>query len=58
MLLPLWRLLPLLTLGYGICFIDRSNVSFAELQLKDDLESSRDTIESKNHTSSRYIRFN
>lgn len=32
-----WRLLPLIALGYAIAFIDRVNISFAALQMNQDL---------------------
>lgn len=32
-----WRLLPLIGLGYGIAYMDRINISFAALQMNDDL---------------------
>ena len=32
-----WRLLPLLTLGYLVSFVDRSNVGFAALQMNRDV---------------------
>ena len=35
-----WRLLPLLFLGYGIAYIDRLNISFAALQMNQDLHFS------------------
>jgi MFS transporter, ACS family, tartrate transporter len=35
-----WRLLPLLFLGYGIAYMDRVNISFARLQMNDDLHFS------------------
>src|SRR5690242_13364025 len=35
-----WRLLPLLFLGYGIAYVDRLNVSFAALQMNQDLHFS------------------
>ena len=35
-----WRLLPLIALGYGISYIDRSNISFAALQMNQDLRFS------------------
>ncbi len=35
-----WRLLPLIALGYGIAYIDRSNISFASLQMNQDLHFS------------------
>ena len=35
-----WRLLPLLFLGYGIAYIDRLNISFAALQMNEDLHFS------------------
>jgi len=35
-----WRLLPLPCLGYGIAYIDRENVSFAALQMNQDLHFS------------------
>jgi ACS family tartrate transporter-like MFS transporter len=35
-----WRLLPLLGLGYGIAYMDRVNISFASLQMNDDLHFS------------------
>src|SRR5215469_10036919 len=35
-----WRLLPLIGLGYGISYMDRTNISFAALQMNDDLRFS------------------
>src|SRR2546425_10750897 len=35
-----WRLLPLIGLGYGIAYMDRVNVSFASLQMNQDLHFS------------------
>ena len=35
-----WRLLPLIALGYGVAYIDRSNISFAALQMNQDLRFS------------------
>ena len=35
-----WRLLPLIALGYGISFMDRVNISFAALQMNQDLHFS------------------
>ena len=35
-----WRLLPLIGLGYGIAYIDRVNISFAALQMNQDLHFS------------------
>jgi MFS transporter, ACS family, tartrate transporter len=35
-----WRLLPLLFLGYGIAYVDRLNISFAALQMNQDLHFS------------------
>src|SRR5690349_3251994 len=35
-----WRLLPLIALGYGISYIDRSNISFAALQMNQALHFS------------------
>src|SRR3984885_9794976 len=35
-----WRLLPLIALGYGIAYIDRSNISFASLQMNQYLHFS------------------
>lgn len=32
-----WRLLPLLGLGYGIAYMDRTNISYAALQMNQDL---------------------
>lgn len=32
-----WRLIPFLLLAYVVCYIDRSNVSFAYLRFKDDV---------------------
>jgi ACS family tartrate transporter-like MFS transporter len=32
-----WRLLPLVALGYGLAMIDRGNISFAKLQMNQDL---------------------
>ncbi len=38
-----WRLLPLIGLGYGIAYMDRINISFAALQMNQDLHFS-DTV--------------
>src|SRR5271165_2150544 len=35
-----WRLIPLIALGYGTAYIDRSNISFASLQMNRDLHFS------------------
>jgi ACS family tartrate transporter-like MFS transporter len=35
-----WRLLPLIGLGYGIAYMDRVNISFASLQMNEDLHFS------------------
>ena len=35
-----WRLLPLIGLGYGIAYMDRVNISFAALQMNEDLHFS------------------
>src|SRR5215469_10120169 len=35
-----WRLLPLIGLGYGVAYMDRTNISFAALQMNDDLHFS------------------
>ena len=35
-----WRLLPLIGLGYGIAYMDRINISFAALQMNQDLQFS------------------
>lgn len=35
-----WRLIPLIGLGYGTAFLDRANVSFAALQMNQDLHFS------------------
>lgn len=35
-----WRLLPLLGLGYGVAYMDRVNISFAALQMNQDLHFS------------------
>ncbi len=35
-----WRLLPLIGLGYAIAYMDRVNISFAALQMNDDLHLS------------------
>jgi ACS family tartrate transporter-like MFS transporter len=35
-----WRLLPLMALGYGIAYMDRVNISFASLQMNQDLHFS------------------
>ena len=35
-----WRLLPLLCVGYGIAYMDRVNISFAALQMNDELHFS------------------
>ena len=37
------RLLPLLALGYGIAYIDRVNISFASLQMNEQLHFSAET---------------
>src|SRR2546425_7461199 len=36
-----WRLLPLIGLGYGIAYMDRVNISFASLQMNQDLHFQR-----------------
>jgi ACS family tartrate transporter-like MFS transporter len=36
----LWRLIPLIALGYGTAFMDRANISFAALQMNRDLHFS------------------
>jgi ACS family tartrate transporter-like MFS transporter len=35
-----WRLLPLIGLGYGIAYMDRTNISLAALKMNDDLHFS------------------
>ena len=35
-----WRLIPLIALGYGVAYMDRVNIGFAQLQMKDDLHFS------------------
>ncbi len=35
-----WRVIPLLFIGYMVCFLDRVNVSFAKLQMAGDLQFS------------------
>ena len=35
-----WRLLPLIGLGYGVAYMDRVNISFAALQMNQDLHFS------------------
>jgi len=35
-----WRLIPLIALGYGIAYMDRVNISFAQLQMNRDLHFS------------------
>ena len=35
-----WRLLPMLGIGYGIAYMDRVNISFASLQMNQDLHFS------------------
>jgi MFS transporter, ACS family, tartrate transporter len=35
-----WRILPLLFFGYGIAYVDRLNISFAALQMNQDLHFS------------------
>jgi len=35
-----WRLLPLIGLGYGVAYMDRVNISFASLQMNEDLHFS------------------
>lgn len=35
-----WRLLPLIGLGYGVAYMDRVNISFASLQMNQDLRFS------------------
>jgi ACS family tartrate transporter-like MFS transporter len=32
-----WRLIPIIALGYGTAYMDRVNIGFARLQMKDDL---------------------
>ena len=39
-----WRLLPLLWLGYCVCFIDRSNLAFAQLEMRSSLGLSDSTF--------------
>jgi len=36
----MWRILPLILLAYAVAYIDRVNVSFASLQMNDDLKFS------------------
>jgi ACS family tartrate transporter-like MFS transporter len=36
----MWRILPLILLAYVIAYMDRVNVSFASLQMNDDLKFS------------------
>ena len=36
----MWRILPLILLAYVVAYIDRVNVSFASLQMNDDLKFS------------------
>ena len=36
----MWRILPLILLAYMVAYIDRVNVSFASLQMNDDLKFS------------------
>ena len=36
----MWRILPLILLAYVIAYMDRVNVSFAALQMNDDLKFS------------------
>lgn len=31
-----WRTVPLLAVGYGFCFVDRSNLAFGELKMRSD----------------------
>jgi ACS family tartrate transporter-like MFS transporter len=35
-----WRLLPMIGIGYGIAYMDRVNISFASLQMNQDLQFS------------------
>src|SRR3954463_7437244 len=35
-----WRILPLILLGYGVAFLDRVNISFAALQMNQELHFS------------------
>jgi MFS transporter, ACS family, tartrate transporter len=35
-----WRLIPIIALGYGTAYMDRVNIGFARLQMKDDLHFS------------------
>ena len=35
-----WRLIPLIALGYGVAYMDRVNISFAQLQMNRDLHFS------------------
>jgi MFS transporter, ACS family, tartrate transporter len=39
----MWRLIPLIALGYGTAYIDRVNISFAALQMNRDLHFSATT---------------
>ena len=36
----MWRIVPLILLGYMVSYMDRVNVSFASLQMNDDLKFS------------------
>src|ERR1019366_4597450 len=35
-----WRLIPLIALGYGVAYMDRVNISYAQLQMNADLHFS------------------
>jgi len=39
----MWRLVPLIALGYGVAYMDRVNISFASLQMNRDLHFSATT---------------
>ena len=36
----MWRIVPLILLAYMVAYVDRVNVSFASLQMNDDLKFS------------------
>ena len=35
-----WRLIPIIAIGYGLAFVDRTSVSFAALRMNQDLHFS------------------
>ena len=41
----MWRIVPLILLGYMVAYIDRVNVSFASLQMNDDLKFSARSLD-------------